>query len=209
MVLRHDRLDSPFAALLKAIVYQQLSGKAAATIHGRVLERAGARKRIRPEQVLELPEDELRAAGLSRAKTAAVRDLAEKTRDGLVPTQAKLRKMDDEAIVAALTAVRGIGRWSAEMLLLFRLGRPDVWPVHDLGVQRGYQLLNRNRELPTPKQLAAAGEAWRPFRSVAAWYLWRATEVLAPVAKGPKATSRGASKASRSGAIKKPKRGSC
>jgi 3-methyladenine DNA glycosylase/8-oxoguanine DNA glycosylase len=157
----------PFDALAESIAYQQLSGKAAATIFGRVRALYPKRKWLDPEQLLATPDETLRAAGLSRAKTAALKDLAAKTIDGTVPTGRALIRMSDDEIVTRLTAVRGIGRWTVEMLLLFDLGRPDVWPVDDYGVRR---------QLPTPKQLMKFGEKWRPYRSMAAWYFWRALD---------------------------------
>jgi 3-methyladenine DNA glycosylase/8-oxoguanine DNA glycosylase len=171
---------SPFHALMRAIVYQQLSGKAAATILGRVLAlMPRGRGRPRPEDLLAIPDEPLRAAGLSRNKLLALRDLAARAADGTVPGLAALRRLGDEEIVARLTAVRGIGVWTVEMLLLFRLGRGDVLPVADLGVRKGYQLTYRTRELPTAKRLLATGESWRPYRSVASWYLWRAVDLAA------------------------------
>lgn len=170
---------SPFQALLRSIVYQQLSGRAAATILGRVLallpdDRHG------PEGLLALPEEALRGAGLSRAKTAAVRDLAERTLDGTVPTLDALHGLDDETIVERLTTVRGVGRWTVEMLLIFRLGRPDVLPATDLGVRKGFWLTYGGAALPAPRALLDHGERWRPYRSVASWYLWRAVDTPLP-----------------------------
>jgi len=165
----------PFDALAESIAYQQLSGKAAATIWGRVRALYPG-KYLDPRLVLATPDVKLRAAGLSRSKTAALKDLAAKTIDGTVPSARKLQKMSDEEIVERLTAVRGIGRWTAEMLLLFDLGRPDIWPVHDYGVRKGFAKVFRKRKLPTPKQLMKHGEKWRPYRSVAAWYFWRALD---------------------------------
>jgi 3-methyladenine DNA glycosylase/8-oxoguanine DNA glycosylase len=166
----------PFDALAESIAYQQLSGKAAATIFGRVRALYPKRKWLDPEQLLATPDETLRAAGLSRAKTAALKDLAAKTIDGTVPAGRALIRMSDDEIVARLTAVRGIGRWTVEMLLLFDLGRPDVWPVDDYGVQKGFAKTFGRRKLPTPKQLMKFGEKWRPYRSVAAWYFWRALD---------------------------------
>jgi DNA-3-methyladenine glycosylase II len=166
----------PFDALAESIVYQQLSGKAAATIWGRVRALYGKTKRLDPAKVLATPDEKLRAAGLSRAKTAAIKDLAAKTLDGTVPSGRVLLQMSDDEIIARLTQVRGIGRWTVEMLLLFDLGRPDVWPVADYGVQKGFAKIFRKRKLPTPKQLMKHGKKWRPYRSVAAWYFWRALD---------------------------------
>ena len=166
----------PFDALAESIAYQQLSGKAAATIFGRVRALYPKRKWLDPEQLLATPDKTLRAAGLSRAKTAALKDLAAKTIDGTVPAGRALIRMSDDEIITRLTAVRGIGRWTVEMLLLFDLGRPDVWPVDDYGVRKGFAKTFRRRKLPTPKQLMKFGEKWRPYRSVAAWYFWRALD---------------------------------
>jgi DNA-3-methyladenine glycosylase II len=166
----------PFDALAESIAYQQLSGKAAATIFGRVRALYSKRKWLDPEQLLATPDETLRAAGLSRAKTAALKDLAVKTIDGTVPAGRALFRMSDDEIITRLTAVRGIGRWTVEMLLLFDLGRPDVWPVDDYGVRKGFAKTFGRRKLPTPKQLMKFGEKWRPYRSVAAWYFWRALD---------------------------------
>jgi len=166
----------PFDALAESIVYQQLNGKAAASIWNRVRALYPKRKRLDPAKVLATPDETLRAAGLSRAKLAAIKDLAAKTIDGTVPSGRALLRMSDDEIVARLTTVRGIGRWTVEMLLLFDLGRPDVWPVDDYGVRKGFAKTFGRRKLPTPKQLMKLGEKWRPHRSVAAWYFWRALD---------------------------------
>ena len=174
--LRLAHLQSPFEALAESIVYQQLSGYAAAAIFARTVALFGPRKFPRPGDLLAMPEERLRAAGLSRGKIAALRDLATKTIDGTVPQMRELRKLSDDEIVERLSAVRGIGRWTAEMLLIFRLGRPDVLPATDYGVRKGFARVYRRKELPTPKELLAAGEKWRPYRTVASWYFWRALE---------------------------------
>src|SRR5881628_2455603 len=166
----------PFDALAESIAYQQLSGKAAATIFGRVRALYPKRKWLDPEQLLATPDDALRSAGLSRAKTAALKDLAAKTIDGTVPAGRALIRMSDDEIITRLTTVRGIGRWTVEMLLLFDLGRPDVWPVDDYGVRKGFAKTFGKRKLPTPKQLMKLGDKWRPYRSVAAWYFLRALD---------------------------------
>src|SRR5437868_40107 len=171
-----NELVRPFDALAESIAYQQLSGKAAATIWGRVRALYGKRKWLDPAAVLKTPDEKLRAAGLSRSKIAALKDLAAKTLDGTVPTRRALLKMSDEEIIERLTKVRGIGRWTVEMLLLFDLGRLDVWPVADYGVRKGYAKTFRKKELPKPKELFAIGEKWRPYRSVVAWYFWRALD---------------------------------
>jgi DNA-3-methyladenine glycosylase II len=166
----------PFDALAESIAYQQLSGKAAATIWGRVRALYGKRKYLDPKEVLKTPDRTLRAAGLSRSKVAALKDLAAKTIDGTVPSAAALAKMSDEEIVERLIQVRGIGRWTVEMLLLFDLARPDVWPIHDYGVQKGFAKTFGKRKLPTPKQMLKHGKKFAPHRSVAAWYFWRALD---------------------------------
>lgn len=166
----------PFDALAESIAYQQLNGKAAATIWGRVRALYPKSKWLDPAKVLATADQTLRAAGLSRSKTAAIKDLAAKTLDGIVPSGRALLRMSDDEIVARLTQVRGIGRWTVEMLLLFDLGRPDVWPVDDYGVRKGFAKTFGKRKLPTPKELIKHGEKWRPYRSVAAWYFWRALD---------------------------------
>jgi len=176
--LRTVRMQSPYETLFEAIVYQQLNGKAAATILGRVKTSFGDGGAFpAPGAVTAASDEQLRGAGLSRAKTAAVKDLAAKAADGHVPSLAALRKMDDDAIVEHLTAIRGIGRWTVEMMLIFRLGRPDVLPVGDFGVRNGFRIAYRKRAMPTPAQLAKHGERWRPHRTVASWYLWRAVDL--------------------------------
>jgi DNA-3-methyladenine glycosylase II len=170
-------LIRPFDALVESIAYQQLSGKAAATIFGRVRALYPRRKYLDPKKVLATPDESFRAAGLSRSKIAAVKDLAAKTIDGTVPSARAIARMSDEEIILRLTEVRGIGRWTVEMLLLFDLGRPDVWPVDDYGVRKGFAKIFGRRKLPTPKQLMKLGDKWRPYRSVAAWYFWRALDV--------------------------------
>jgi len=166
----------PFEGLLRAIVYQQLAGAAARAIHERVLALLPDRAVPDPRALLALEDDALRGAGLSRNKLAAVRDLASRTLDGTVPERAALTGMTDEEIIARLTAVRGIGRWTVEMLLIFDLGRPDVLPLDDLGVRKGFQAVYGEPELPSKRRLAEHGERWRPYRSLASWYLWRAAE---------------------------------
>jgi methylated-DNA-[protein]-cysteine S-methyltransferase len=172
--------EGVFSALAEAIVYQQLSGKAAATIYGRV--RALLPKgTVDARAVAMTSDDDLRRAGLSGAKLAALRDLSDRTLAGKVPTLAQLRRMDDDAIVEKLTEVRGIGRWTVEMLLIFRLGRPDVLPVADYGIKKGFaRVFHRGKakaELPGEADLVRRAERWRPFRSVASWYLWRALDI--------------------------------
>lgn len=173
--LQTRSMHNPFEALARNIVFQQLHGSAAEAIHRRVIELFGG-GRLRPRDVLGAADEELRGAGLSGAKTAALKDLAAKTLDGTVPTLARLKRMDDEEIVERLTQVRGIGRWTVEMLLMFRLGRPDVLPVGDFAVRKGFMVAYGLDEMPKPKALELHAEAWRPYRSVASWYMWRALE---------------------------------
>jgi 3-methyladenine DNA glycosylase/8-oxoguanine DNA glycosylase len=162
---------------MSSIVYQQLTGKAAATILARAIRVCGPRRFPTPRQLLAVAPERLREAGLSTAKTAALRDLAQKTLDGTVPSLARIRRMPDEEIVERLTTVRGIGRWTVEMLLIFRLGRADVLPVTDLGVRKGFGLVFRRGRMPEPSVMFRRGERWKPYRSVASWYLWRALEL--------------------------------
>jgi methylated-DNA-[protein]-cysteine S-methyltransferase len=175
--LRLKQTDGAFAALAESIVYQQLNGKAAATILGRVKALFPSRVFFTPKDILSARDADLRGAGLSRSKLLALRDLATKAEQGIVPTLPALGAMTDDAIVDHLTQVRGIGRWTVEMLLMFRLGRPDVLPVSDYGVRQGFKLTFRTRELPSPAQMLRRAEAWRPFRSVASWYMWRAVDL--------------------------------
>lgn len=172
--LRHDA-RSVFEALGRSIVYQQLSGRAAAAIH-RKYAALFPDHVPSPERLAKLSDKALRGAGLSASKLAAIRDLAKKTLDGEVPTLAKMNAMDDDAIVEALTKVRGIGPWTVHMLLIFRLGRPDVLPVLDYGVRKGFAKTYKKRDLPAPKALEKHAEKWRPWRSVASWFMWRALE---------------------------------
>jgi 3-methyladenine DNA glycosylase/8-oxoguanine DNA glycosylase len=174
--MRPEPTQSLFAALVESIVYQQLSGKAAETILGRVIAIYRSRRCPRPADILATPVERLRAAGLSAAKAAAVKDLATRTLDGTVPTMARVRRMSDEEIIERLTTVRGVGRWTVEMLLLFRLGRPDVLPLGDLGVRKGFARAFNRRVLRDPMVLHRRAERWRPYRSVASWYLWRALD---------------------------------
>lgn len=166
-----------FDSILRSIVYQQLSGKAAATIHGRVLALIGDGAEA-PNRIVATSHEDFRAAGLSNAKAKYVRNLAEHVLDGSLPVES-LHELSDEEIIAALTQVKGIGKWSAQMFLMFRLGRPDVLPELDLGVQKGIQRAYRLRKLPTPAQVLRRGAKWAPYRTVAAWYMWRVLELPA------------------------------
>jgi len=168
---------SPFQTLVQSVTYQQLNGTAAATILGRVKALYPHRRFPTPEDLLGTPDDRLRGAGLSRAKTASIKDIAAKTIDGVVPESREIAGMTDEEIVKRLTTVRGVGPWTVEMLLIFTLGRPDVLPATDYGVRKGFALTYRWKELPKPKQLLEFGEKWRPYRTTAAWYFWRALEL--------------------------------
>lgn len=168
--------ESPYEALIEAIVYQSISGKAAAKIYERI-QALGANGRCpTPHEILAVNSKRLRKAGLSKAKAAAMKDLAQKTLDGVVPTLEQSRTMSDEELIERLDSVRGIGRWTVEMFLIFRLGRPDVLPIHDYGVQKGFALAYGKRKIPKPKELLKFGERWRPYRTVASWYMWRAVE---------------------------------
>jgi DNA-3-methyladenine glycosylase II len=189
--LKLDGLPSPFESLLESILYQQLHGKAAATIHRRVREYYKGDPA--PKALLGTPDEILRAAGVSGNKAKAMKDLAAKTLDGTVPSHDAILEMSDADIVERLTEVRGIGPWTVEMLLIFRLGRPDVLPVTDYGVRKGYALtfmrVPRSRpieaaDLPKPDVLFKRGKRWSPFRSVASWYLWRACD-LAKTSSAP------------------------
>jgi 3-methyladenine DNA glycosylase/8-oxoguanine DNA glycosylase len=171
-----DPLQSPYEALLESIAYQSISGKAAATIFGRVKALSSTGRAPTPQEMLKLRKPVLRKAGLSGAKILAMKDLAQKTIDGIVPSLEQAEKLSDEELVERLVSVRGIGAWTVEMFLIFRLGRPDVLPIHDLGVKKGWAVTYGKKHMPKPKQLLAFGERWRPYRTVASWYMWRAFE---------------------------------
>lgn len=164
-----------FDHLVRAIVYQQLSGKAAATIYSRVLALFGGR-RPTPAEMAKARVPSLRAAGLSTRKVEYIQELARRTASGDIP-MARLHRMTDGEIMETLTSIRGIGPWTAQMVMLFRLGRPDIFPVLDLGIQKAVQKMHRMRKLPTPAKLERIGAKWAPYRSVATWYLWRSLDV--------------------------------
>jgi len=168
---------TPFVALVSAVTYQQLNGTAAETILKRFLALYPGKRFPTPEDVLATPEELMRGAGLSRAKTAAIKDIAAKTVAGIVPTSREILKLTNEEIIERLTSVRGVGPWTVEMLLMFTLGRLDVLPSTDYGVRKGFAVTFGWKDLPTPKELLEYGERWRPHRSTAAWYLWRALEL--------------------------------
>jgi DNA-3-methyladenine glycosylase II len=179
-----------FDALIRSIVYQQLSGKAAATIHGRVRAMFNSEAPL-PPQVAAAEHDALRKAGLSNQKASYVRNLAEHSLNGSLPVET-LHELGDQEIIDALTQVKGIGRWSAQMFLMFRLGRPDVLPDLDLGVQKGIQRAYRMRKLPTPKKVLEMGAKWAPYRTIGSWYMWRVLELPADAFKGPRPRAQGA-----------------
>jgi len=168
-----------FGALVRAIVYQQLNGRAAETIHGRLLALLGGEASA--DAVLKASTEELRSAGLSGSKAASIVDLATKSTDGTVPLD-RIEALGDDEVVRRLIEVRGIGRWTAEMFLMFQLRRLDVWPVDDYAVRKGYGMIHGLAESPKPKALDALGERYRPYRSIAAWYCWRATDTVLPEA---------------------------
>lgn len=186
--LNIDELESPYEALLEAIVYQSISGKAARTIFARVKALGANGRPPSPQQILAATPETLREAGLSLAKIAAARDLAQKTIDGIVPTLEEAHRMSDGELVERLDSVRGIGPWTVEMFLIFRLGRPDVLPIHDYGVQKGFAITYGKRKIPKPKELLKFGERWRPYRTVASWYMWRAVDHAPPAARKIKKT---------------------
>jgi len=177
--LEPHEMATPFEALARSIVYQQLTGKAAETIYRRVLALYESDALPHPKKILATPDQTFRSAGLSTAKTAAFKDLAQKQLDGVVPALEELHQLSDEEIIERLISIRGIGRWTVEMLLIFRLGRPDVLPIDDYGVRKGFALTYGKgvEDLPTPKALKEYGKRWAPYRSVASWYLWRANEL--------------------------------
>jgi 3-methyladenine DNA glycosylase/8-oxoguanine DNA glycosylase len=168
--------QSPYEVLMESIVYQSISGKAAATIFGRIKALGKNGSPPTPEEMLKIPKGKLRKAGLSGAKALAMKDLAKKAMEGIVPTHEEALSLSDEELVKRLISVRGIGAWTVEMFLIFRLGRPDVLPIHDLGVKKGWSVAYGKKHMPKPKELLKFGERWRPYRTVASWYMWRAFE---------------------------------
>ena len=174
--LRPGTIRTPFQALVCSVAHQQLNGTAANTILGRVVALYPGRSFPAPQDLLKTSDQKLRSAGLSRAKVAAIKDIAAKTVDGVVPKSRVIAKMSDSEIVARLTTIHGVGPWTVEMLLIFTLGRLDVLPATDYGVRKGFAVAYRRPKLPAPAELLAHGERWRPYRSIASWYLWRALE---------------------------------
>jgi DNA-3-methyladenine glycosylase II len=173
-----------FDALIRSIVYQQLSGKAAATIHGRVRAMFDSGTPL-PQQIAAARHEALRKAGLSNQKAGYLRNLAEHSLNGSLPVES-LHELSDQDIIDALTQVKGIGRWSAQMFLMFRLGRPDVLPDLDLGVQKGMQRAYRMRKLPSPKKVLETGSKWAPYRTIGSWYMWRVLELPSDALRGPR-----------------------
>jgi DNA-3-methyladenine glycosylase II len=173
-----DDERTPFYALLRAIAHQQLSGKAAETIMGRFHALFPNVTHPTPHQVLAIEDLILRQVGFSRPKISYIKDLANKTLTGIVPTHDEVATIDDETLITRLTEIKGIGRWTVEMLLIFKMGRLDVLPAHDLGIQTGFQLTYGKRKLPKPEVILKYGERWRPYRTIASWYLWRAVDLV-------------------------------
>jgi DNA-3-methyladenine glycosylase II len=171
-----EKSRPPFQSLVQAVAHQQLHGTAAATILHRFKQLFPGRKFPRPEDLATVTDTQIRACGFSFAKIRAIRDITDKTLSGVVPSGREIVKLPDEEIIARLTEVRGVGRWTVEMLLIFQLGRPDVLPVDDFGVRNGFRIAYRKRSLPAPKDLRKFGERWRPYSTTAAWYLWRTAD---------------------------------
>lgn len=175
--VRPERGVGPYEALVQAVAHQQLTGKAARTILGRFYALYGIDCCPEPARLVDTPDGQLRSCGFSRAKSAALKDIAAKTLDGTIPPRRSLARMKDEAIIERLVEARGVGRWTVEMFLMFTLGRPDVLPVDDYGIQNGFRIAYGKRALPRPKALAKFGERWAPYRTTASWYLWRAVDL--------------------------------
>jgi len=177
-VLKPRRGVTPYESLVNAIAHQQLTGKAAQTILGRFRALYGdGGRHPAPEELLATGDQRLRDVGFSRAKVASLKDIAACTLDGTIPPRRTLSRLPDEEVIARLVQVRGVGRWTVEMFLMFTLGRPDVLPVDDYGVRSGYRLAYGLAEMPRPRELAEVGQRWAPYRSTAAWYLWRAVDL--------------------------------
>ena len=173
----------PFQSLVMAIAHQQLNGTAANTILGRFKQLFPGKKFPHPEDLAKVTDSQIRACGFSFAKIKSIRDITEKTLSGVVPDSRQIAKLSDGEIIARLTEVRGVGRWTVEMLLIFQLGRPDVLPVDDFGVRNGFRVAYKKREMPKPKDLLAFGDRWKPHRTTAAWYLWCAADAAKAAAK--------------------------
>lgn len=175
--LRPDRKRSPFQGLVQAVAHQQLNGKAASTILGRFVGLFEHGRFPGPEEVTGLDVERLTSVGFSRAKAGYIREIARCTMEGIVPTRARIARMSDATIVERLTEIKGVGRWSVEMFLIFGLGRPDVLPIHDFGIRKGFSVAYGRRKMPEPKAIERQGERWKPHRTVASWYLWRAADL--------------------------------
>jgi DNA-3-methyladenine glycosylase II len=181
---------SPFASLVRAVMHQQLHSSAARAIEARLCALVGGTTLPTPEDIETVSDDDLRSVGLSGAKVAAIRDLAAKAKDGTIPSARSIHRLSDDAIVERCTQARGVGRWTVEMLLMSRLGRPDVLPVDDFGVRNGFRIAYGLDDLPKPRVLAEFGERWRPYRSVASWYMWRTADTDKAEAKLEKAEAK-------------------
>jgi DNA-3-methyladenine glycosylase II len=175
-VLTPEKRRAPFQSLVRAVAHQQLNGTAANTILTRFKKLFPGRKFPKPEDLAKVTDEQIRACGFSFNKIKAIRDITEKTLSGVIPASREIVKLSDDEIVARLTEVRGVGRWTVEMLLIFQLGRHDVLPADDFGVRSGFRHAYKKREMPTAKELLAFGEIWRPHRTTAAWFLWRAAD---------------------------------
>jgi DNA-3-methyladenine glycosylase II len=184
--LAPEKRRSPFQSLVMAVAHQQLNGTAANTILTRFKKLFPDRKFPKPEDLANVTDAQIRAAGFSFSKIRAIRDIAAKTLDGTIPSSRQIEKLSDEEIIARLTAARGVGRWTVEMLLIFQLGRTDVLPVDDFGVRSGFRIAYKKREMPKPKALLAFGQKWRPHGTTAAWYLWCAADAAKKVAATPR-----------------------
>lgn len=174
--LKPEKRRPPFQSLVMAVAHQQLNGTAANTILTRFKKLFPGGKFPRPEDLAKVTDEQIRAAGFSRAKIKSIRDIAEKTLSGVIPSSRQIVKLSDDEIIARLTEVRGVGRWTVEMLLIFQLGRLDVLPADDFGVRTGFRLAYKKREMPAVKELLAFGEKWKPHRTTAAWFLWCAAD---------------------------------
>jgi DNA-3-methyladenine glycosylase II len=181
--LEHEPWRSPFQSLVQAVAHQQLNGTAANTILTRFKKLFSKRRFPKPKDLVQVTDEQIRACGFSHAKIKAIRDIAEKALSGAVPASRQIMKLSDDEIIARLTEVRGVGRWTVEMLLIFQLGRPDVLPADDFGVRNGFRLAYKKRALPKPKALLKFGARWRPHGTTAAWYLWRAADAAKSVKK--------------------------
>jgi DNA-3-methyladenine glycosylase II len=175
--LQPDHARSPFQALVQAVAHQQLNGKAANTILARFINLFPHGRFPSAKEVLDVDTSALTAAGFSRAKAGYVKDIARMALEGVVPGNGQIKRMSDEEIIERLTQIKGVGRWTVEMLLIFTLGRPDVLPVDDYGIRQGFAIAFRKRKLPEPEQILKHGKRWRPYRTTASWYLWRAVDL--------------------------------